>query len=85
MIHRTHIKWIALAFVISTQVQALSYQDLDQNVDGFINHDEAQEMPELAGQWTATDTNQDGKVDKAEFALFEIMINRPIEVVDDTR
>lgn len=77
---RDHVIWMALALLISTPVYAVSYQDLDQNQDGYINNDEAQNMPELAGQWIVTDTNQDGQIDKAEFALFEITSNEPLEV-----
>ena len=77
---RNKFSRIALALLISTQVHAVSYQDLDKNQDGYINNDEAQDMPELAGQWTVTDTNQDGKVDKAEFALFEITTNESLKI-----
>ncbi len=64
--------------LISLETPAVSYHQLDNNNDGLISNDEAQEMPELAGQWSAIDSNQDGKIDQSEFALFEIAINKDI-------
>ena len=64
--------------LISLDTQAVTYHQLDNNKDGLISNEEAQEMPELAGQWLAVDSNEDGKIDRSEFALFEIAINKDI-------
>ncbi len=64
--------------LVSMNSPAVTYNQLDDNRDGFISNDEAQEMPELAGQWLVTDSNKDGKIDQSEFALFEIKISHEI-------
>jgi len=73
------VKYILLAIIASmtiSDVFAIEYQELDENKDGYISNDEAQNMPELAGQWIVSDTNEDGRLDKSEFALFEISIKK---------
>jgi hypothetical protein len=48
-----------------------SFQDLDANRDGVITLDEAKKAPEVKARFTQADTNQDGKLDAAEFAALE--------------
>lgn len=69
---------IIITSVVSFNVSAGNYYQLDKNKDGYISNDEAQNMPELAGQWSAVDSNQDGKIDQSEFASFEIAIDAEI-------
>jgi len=51
----------------------VSFQDLDANRDGQITLDEAKKAPEVKNRFTQADTNQDGKLDAAEFAALETM------------
>ena len=39
---------------------------MDANNDGFVTREEAQSYPMLSAQFDATDTNKDGKLDRAE-------------------
>jgi Ca2+-binding EF-hand superfamily protein len=51
----------------------VSFQDLDTNHDGQISLEEAKKAPDIAKKFVKADTNQDGKLDEAEFAAMEIM------------
>ncbi len=46
--------------------------DLDANKDGLISAEEAKAKPELAKGFSELDKNQDGQLDSAEFAQFEM-------------
>ena len=69
-----------LAGFFSAGTWAVSYQDLDTDNDGYLSNDEAQNMPELAGQWDTTDSNRDDRIDKSEFAVFETIINEDVPI-----
>ena len=51
----------------------ISFQDLDANRDGQISLEEAKKAPDIAKKFVQADTNQDGKLDAAEFAALETM------------
>ncbi len=51
------------------------YNDLDVDKDGAISHEEATALPGLSSKWTELDTNADGKLDKAEFAKLEEVVD----------
>jgi len=51
----------------------ISFQDLDTNRDGQISLEEAKKAPEVSKKFVQADTNQDGKLDAAEFAALETM------------
>ena len=51
----------------------ISFQDLDANRDGQISLEEAKKAPEVSKKFVQADTNQDGKLDAAEFAALETM------------
>ena len=76
--NKTTMLAIIITSVVSFNVSAGNYYQLDKNKDGYISNGEAQNMPELAGQWSAVDSNQDGKIDQSEFASFEIAIDAEI-------
>lgn len=72
---KIRIPVIIITTLVSFNAFAASYYQLDKDNDGYISNDEAQNMPELAGQWFVVDSNQDGKIDRSEFGSFEIAIN----------
>lgn len=45
---------------------------LDSNHDGTISPEEAEASPGLAAEFAAADENRDNKLDKTEFARFEV-------------
>ena len=49
---------------------AYAAADTDQN--GVITEAEADNVPGLTEQWNEIDANQDGQIDVAEFARFEV-------------
>ena len=51
----------------------ISFQDLDTNRDGQISLEEAKKAPDVSKRFVQADTNQDGKLDAAEFAALETM------------
>lgn len=46
-----------------------AFYSLDQDADGYLSQQEADE--ELRAQWSEVDRDADGKVDEAEFSAFE--------------
>ncbi len=51
-----------------TTIPTFEYLDADQN--GFITSEEAASCETLITDFTTADTNQDGKLDQAEYATF---------------
>ncbi|MEW8507357.1 MAG: hypothetical protein AB2598_11675 [Candidatus Thiodiazotropha sp.] len=49
-----------------------AFMKLDRNADGFISAEESIVDKLLYESWTAADTNNDGRIDSAEFSAFEI-------------
>ena len=54
----------------SADVAGISFENLDSDGDGFISSQEAGQHEALADLLPSLDTNQDGKLDQAEFASF---------------
>ena len=50
---------------------AIEFDKLDKNHDGFLDKGEAMMEPRLLTEWAKVDTNKDGKVSKDEFLSFE--------------
>ena len=48
-----------------------SFQQLDQDNDGYVSIIEATGQNELLRQWSAVDTDTDGKLEMTEFSAFE--------------
>lgn len=55
--------------------QSRIYNTLDSNDDGYVSQEEGAALEGLTETWEIIDVNQDGQLDAAEFAKFEI---RPI-------
>lgn len=51
---------------------APSFQKLDTNGDGHISKQEARKDPRLQGQFAQADKDGNGKVERGEFAKFEL-------------
>lgn len=48
------------------------FSELDQDGDGYLSQEEAAESPELAGYWDERGLGEDEKMDRADFAQFEL-------------
>jgi len=48
-----------------------SFQQLDQDSDGYVSIVEATGQNELLRQWSAVDTDTDGRLEMTEFSAFE--------------
>lgn len=48
-----------------------AFRDLDTNKDGFVNTAEAKAWSDLTVMFEHIDMNQDGKLDKAEYAALQ--------------
>lgn len=48
-----------------------SFEQLDQDRSGYLNKDEARGREGLADTWSSWDKNDDGQLNRAEFARFE--------------
>jgi hypothetical protein len=55
----------------SGQPGSASFTALDQNSDNHISRDEAQQNQALRDEWQRIDTNNDQRIDRAEFSAFE--------------
>ncbi len=78
----------AALFAVSANAnEALNQLDLDQ--DGAISQEEALNVEGMsADAWAVLDVNADGKLDEAEFAMFEEMqpevaVEEAVEVSDE--
>jgi hypothetical protein len=49
-----------------------TFQQLDQDDDGYVSIREATGQNELLKQWTQVDKNTDGQLEAAEFSAFEL-------------
>jgi hypothetical protein len=54
-----------------TAADKSSFEALDTNHDGQISRDEAKKSADVSKKFVQADTNQDGKLDAAEFAALE--------------
>lgn len=48
-----------------------SFQELDQNQDGYVNRDEIEGQANAEERFSQADHDQDGKLSRAEFSAFE--------------
>lgn len=49
----------------------IGFGTLDLNQDGYLNKDEADGVGNVSVDWDRVDTNQDGRLDRAEFSALE--------------
>lgn len=62
---------IAAAFSMVAVAGDAEYTALDADQDGVISVQESEANSALGEKFTEVDVNQDGQIDKAEFAQFE--------------
>jgi len=62
---------LAAAAVIAAESKTDVALDADNN--GTLSQEEAKAIPGLSEQWEVLDVNQDGQLDPAEFAKFEVV------------
>lgn len=48
------------------------YSEVDANQDGVVTRDEARSHPDLDARWDQLDMNRDDRLDRSEFARFEM-------------
>ncbi|MBN4079538.1 hypothetical protein JYT26_02745 [Beggiatoa alba] len=61
----------ALGTMTAVASEALTFEDIDINGDGFISKTEAMAYQDMSNNWTSVDTNRDGRADISEFSRFE--------------
>jgi len=49
----------------------ITFDQLDDDVNGYISQSEASHRPDLKKNWKEIDTNADDKLDISEFSAFE--------------
>jgi hypothetical protein len=59
------------SLMISTAVFAADFGALDANQDGSLSAEEAASDPDLSGNWSVIDSDENGVIDQAEFSAFE--------------
>ena len=47
------------------------FDDIDTDGDGYISKSESKSNMNIRNNWTAADTDKDGKIDISEFSAFE--------------
>jgi len=67
---------VASAIVLSTapavaEEYVQTFEEIDVDGDGYISAKEAEVRPDLSENLQASDTNEDGKLNSAEFSAFE--------------
>ena len=66
----------------STETQSTEsqmFKTLDQDQNGAISQQEAQNQQQLSKDWAKYDTNQDGQIDVSEFSAFETQMKESTE------
>lgn len=58
-------------FAADNANKAPQFRDLDTNKDGFVNSTEAKAWSDLQAVFPHIDLNEDGKIDKSEFAALQ--------------
>jgi hypothetical protein len=56
-----------MAYAKDDKDEHKGFNDMDKNADGFITREEAKGNTELLGKWKEADTNNDGKLSRAEY------------------
>jgi Ca2+-binding EF-hand superfamily protein len=60
-----------LAIAADDSQAAPAFRDLDTDKDGFVNKKEAMAWSDLTAVFEHVDMNQDGKLDKSEYAALQ--------------
>jgi Ca2+-binding EF-hand superfamily protein len=63
---------IAVGGVCGATASEDAFTKLDRNVDGYISAEESIMYDALYENWSSADTNNDGRIDSAEFSAFEV-------------
>lgn len=61
---------------LPAKVEAVVFDELDKDQNGYINAIEATEDSTLMEEWISLDANSDRKIDRSEFAKLEANRNR---------
>ena len=64
---------ITLTFITVSvaKEKQITFDQLDDDVNGYISPSEASARPDLKKNWKSIDTNADDKLDISEFSAFE--------------
>mgnify|MGYP005757660939 CR=1 FL=1 len=63
--------------------KSVGFGTLDVNRDGYLSKEEADKSARISGSWDSADSNNDGRVDRAEFSAFEADEMSGKETMDD--
>jgi len=62
---------LAFSTLSFAQDKEITFDQLDDDVDGYLSQGEAGDRPDLKKNWKSIDTNADDKLDISEFSAFE--------------
>lgn len=67
------IGFVALTFSTMSfaMEKEITFDQLDDDVNGYLSKSEANDRPDLKKNWKSIDTNADDKLDISEFSAFE--------------
>jgi len=74
---KKHILSTVFITLISATVQAadsatIPFNELDTNHDNILSTDEAGVLPDIATQWSMMDKDNDGQLNRTEYATYQI-------------
>jgi len=74
---KKHILSAVFITLISATAQAadsvtIPFNELDTNQDNILSTDEAGVLPDIATQWSMMDKDNDGQLNRAEYATYQI-------------
>jgi hypothetical protein len=70
-----------MAYAKDDKDEHKGFNDMDKNADGFITREEAKGNTELLGKWKEADSNNDGKLSRAEY--LKLMAKKDATTVKD--
>jgi len=65
------VSWIIFVPVLSAGELPMTFDELDENQDGYITKSEVSEQAELSKSWSKVDKDSDKKIDITEYSAYQ--------------